>query len=211
MIKAITVCVNYDDILDVTIDRMVSNVDQLVVVTSTSDKKTKLLCKNKEKVKLLQTDSFYSKGAKFRKGLAIEEGFDFIGRNGWILVIDADILLPEKMPLPAVEVGKIYSPYRRVLPRLEDAKDYMDVSSWGRLDKFNDQEFAGYFQLFNGSDPVLRKKPWYGIDWMHAGGCDSVFERKWMQTNKVRPNFDVLHIGPIGVNWHGRITGRVES
>lgn len=210
MIKAVTVCVGYDDILEITIDRMVQNVDSLTVVTTPSDEKTIKLCESRKSVNILKTESFYSKGAKFRKGMAVEEGFDLIGRDGWILVIDADILLPEKMNLPELRPGKLYSPYRRILPRADLAKANMEPSSWSNLEKFNDGEFAGYFQLFHGSDQVLAKKPWYGIDWMHAGGCDSVFERKWIQANKVRPEFEVLHIGPVGVNWNGRVTGRID-
>lgn len=211
MIKAITVCVGYDDILSVTIGRILENVDQLVVVTTPSDEKTQSLCNGLGNVKVLQTESFFAGGAKFRKGLAIEEGFDFIGRDGWILVIDADILLPVKMNITDLRIGNLYSPFRRILRDSSLVNEYMDPDSWLSLNRYNDGEFAGYFQLFHGSDKAIAKKPWYGIDYMNAGGCDSYFECRWKRLNKIRPNFDVLHIGPAGVNWNGRVTGRIDE
>jgi hypothetical protein len=70
----------------------------------------------------------------------------------------------------------------------------------------NNEEFAGYFQLFHASDPVLQRTPWHETDWTWAGGADSFFHQKWSESNKVRPPFEVLHLGPPFINWCGRVT-----
>lgn len=70
----------------------------------------------------------------------------------------------------------------------------------------NTKEWAGYSQIFHAEDPALGKPPWYDISWSHAGGADSAFQHKWTQDRKIRPNFEVLHLGPAGVNWYGRAT-----
>lgn len=67
-------------------------------------------------------------------------------------------------------------------------------------------EWAGYSQIFHASDPVLGEPPWHEVDWIHAGGADSMFQRRWAKHNKVRPSFEVLHLGPAGQNWFGRAT-----
>lgn len=88
------------------------------------------------------------------------------------------------------------------------------------------KEFAGYTQIFHADDPVLRlcgncqwpaeahgkadsgnpckQFAWHQTDWKHAGGADSFFQAKWSESRKVRPPFEVLHLGPAGQNWFGR-------
>ena len=208
MIRAITVCVNYDDLLAVTLPTWLPHVSEVLVITAIADKRTQELCAKYPQVRVHVTDAFYTEGATFRKGLAMEEGFDILGRTGWILIIDSDIVLPANMPLPTLHPGKLYSPHRRILrnPQL-----YSTELNWDTLPGCTDREHAGYFQLFHAADPVLHGvRPWYGTGWTHCGGCDSVFERRWAKINKVRPDFTVLHLGPDGTNWHGRVTERID-
>lgn len=68
----------------------------------------------------------------------------------------------------------------------------------------NINEWAGYSQIFHAEDPHLGSAPWHETNWKHAGGADSFFQRKWPRTHKVRPPFEVLHLGPAGENWMGR-------
>jgi len=68
------------------------------------------------------------------------------------------------------------------------------------------QEFAGYTQIFHAEDPHLGPAPWHETNWKHAGGADSFFQQKWPDECKIRPPFEVLHLGPAGQNWCGRAT-----
>ncbi len=70
----------------------------------------------------------------------------------------------------------------------------------------NVAEWAGYSQIFHADDPHLGPVPWHEVDWKHAGGADSFFQAKWPAECKVRPPFEVLHLGPAGQNWFGRAT-----
>jgi hypothetical protein len=70
----------------------------------------------------------------------------------------------------------------------------------------NTAEWAGYSQIFHANDPVLGSPPWHEVDWVHAGGADSMFQRKWPRDRKIRPPFEVLHLGLAGENWMGRAT-----
>jgi hypothetical protein len=72
-------------------------------------------------------------------------------------------------------------------------------------------EWAGYSQIFHASDPVLGSPPWHETNWRHCGGADSFFQAKWSSANKVRPPFEVLHLGPAGVNWCGRAVPYVDG
>jgi hypothetical protein len=208
-IRGITICVEYDDILAVTLPLNLQHFTELVVVTSDKDEKTVALCKEfGDKVCVLQTDAFYRNGAKFNKGLAMEEGFDFLGRKGWTLIWDADIVFPSTMKLANIRQGHLYSPRRRIL---EDVSKFSPTLDWLSLPLRHDKEHYGYFQLFHASDPVLWDKPWYDPTWTHAGGSDAMFQEKWNKDLRLRPMFEVLHLGPCDRNWFGRTTDRLDG
>jgi hypothetical protein len=209
----LTVCVGCDDLLALTLPRNIHHFTDAWVITAPDDEKTIRWCSEFQKqtqrvIHVFKTDAFTRNGAKFNKGLAIEECFEFMGRQGWICILDSDIVLPKKIDWSFAEPGKLYSPPRRML--VDIPKD-IDSVEWSRVPVRGDTEFCGYFQLFHASDPVLTKRPWYGTDYIHAGGGDHVFEMKWATRNKIRPNFSVLHLGPADANWFGRATSRIDG
>ncbi len=212
-IKAITVCVGYDDFLRLTLPRLVLHVTKVLVVTTPGDVRTHALAAEyPDQVEIYKTDAFYRNGASFNKGLAMEEGFDFLGRDGWILILDSDIVLPAVLPPLTLTVGKLYTPSRRILSNaaIDGLKDVntIDVE---QLPVRQESGNFGYFQLFNAADPVIQQQPWYGIDWVHAGGCDSVFQKRWAKQNRLRMPFHVVHLGDPDNNWFGRSTPRVDT
>jgi hypothetical protein len=211
--KAILVCVDYADLLAITLARNFTMFDKVLIVSNDRDSETHALAKSYKyaDVSLYNTDAFYRDGADFNKGLAIEEGFDVLGRDGWIAVLDADIVLPRdfcgQLSLHAVDPHCIYGPSRRLCV---NPKDWNGGYDWSRLPRIPDREIAGYCQVFHANAPVLQYRPWYGTNWTHAGGCDSVFQAKWPTEQRTRLPFDALHLGPHGVNWHGRVTQKTQ-
>lgn len=209
-IKAITVCVGYDDFLRLTIPRIVKHVDKLVVVTSAADTRTQELVAQYEKAECFITDAFYRQGASFNKGWAMEEGFDVLGRDGWILVLDADIVLPETLPPWDIQPGKMYTPPRRIMSNVDGLREtpVVDMTTLPLRHEFGN---FGYFQLFHASDPAVTFLPWYETTWVHAGGADSVFEKRWTKQNKLRLPFEVIHLGDPDQNWFGRVRPRIDT
>jgi hypothetical protein len=206
-VRAITVCVNYSDLLAATLPSILRHVRDLLIVTTPDDLQTIDLA-IRASVRLLKTAAFYQNGDTFNKGRALEEGFDVLGRNGWILVLDADVMLPRRLKLGQLEVGCLYSPYRRML--VQPGAPIPPQSDWRHLligPEDRTGEYAGYFQLFHASDPVLADKPWYPSHWPTAGGCDSDFWMKWPKAKRRRPRFEVLHLGEAFTNWRGRGAG----
>jgi hypothetical protein len=183
----------------------------VLVVTAPHDEETKRVVASVPNAHLYITDAFYRQGADFNKGLAMEEGFDILGRNDWITIFDADTLLPQQLRWQDFKLarGNLYVPPRRLLidPRL-----YRNDLDWSELPlKHEPGEYPGYCQIFHAEDPILTVRPWYGTDWRHAGGCDSVFQQHWPPELKKRPPFEVLHIGEDGKNWYGRATMRRDG
>lgn len=216
--KAIMVSVNYADLLTITLPYNRHHFDKIVVVTSMRDPEThRVALENGATV--CQTEAFYENGAIFNKFRAMEEGLDVLGRDGWICIMDADVLWPKEVsnynPLAKTfkcypQEGKLYTPRRRMF---EDVTlPIPQESEWGNYPlQSQSREFAGYTQIFHGSDPALGKAPWHETNWRHCGGADSFFQAKWKEENKIRPPWEVLHLGPAGANWCGRATPRVDG
>jgi hypothetical protein len=205
--RGITVCVNYDDLLAITLPKNALHLREVFVVTTPNDYKTQEVVASVPNARCYLTDSFYKYGAKFNKGLALEEGFEQMGRCEWILSFDADTLFPEYMPLEPV-FGKLYTPKRRLLL---DPTKYTDSLDWASLPLSNDRHWPGYYQLFHADDPVIAEQPWMDVSFTHAGGGDGYFQSRWHPTNKLRCNFEVLHLGPRDTNWMGRVSPRVDG
>lgn len=244
-ISAILVSVQYTDLLALTLPYNRHHFYRVTIVTTDEDYPNLAPLAQAYEAQVLTTDLFYRNGATFNKWAALEAGLDWMGRGGWICLMDADVLWPKHAPLNLVP-GRLYSPLRRMFPietlapynpscktcggrgavEVTD-KDgvlnqrfqtsipcperctlpYPPESLWTRYPIHrNIHEWAGYTQVFHASDPVLGSPPWHEVDWKHAGGADSFFQRKWTPDKKVRPEWQVLHLGEAGQNWMGRAT-----
>jgi hypothetical protein len=243
-------CVDFTDILRITLPYNRHHFDEVCIVTSVEDYKNVESIALQYKCSVHATDAFTRNGASFNKWLALEEGLTVFGRHGWLCIMDADILWPKGLKFAAYERGDpitietyltgtilrpgyLYSPLRRMHSDmsarylngvridptpgydplgLPNVTCYPPESDWSKLPvHHNLNEWAGYTQIFHASDPVLGIPPWHETDWLHAGGADSMFQNKWDKPHKVRPPFEVLHLGPAGRNWFGRSTPYLDG
>lgn len=207
----ITVCVEYDDILRHTLPRNRGHFSEYIIVTSPSDLKTQDLARNLG-CELVITNVFYADGASFNKGAAMEEGLKLIrSRESWVTILDADIVLPEKIPFGLCR-DTLYGPLRYMVSS-------KDIGSWllhgdsGLLAAGPDGdsgEFAGYCQIFHSSSSCLvGRESWYPSRWSHCGGCDSDFQALF--THRSRCSWRVVHLGEDCINWCGRVSERLDG
>lgn len=208
-LRAFIVSVGYDDLLDVSLGYNSHHFGEVNVITSMTDEDTWRVAE-RYGCNVFCTDAFYDDNADFNKWKALEEGLDWFGRNGWICLMDADIIWPEVIPSLDLHVGNLYTPLARICV---DVSRVPGEPSWGKYPlRPNQVEWAGYTQIFHATDPHLPPAPpWHETDWMHAGGADSFFQRRWGPEAKSRLPFEVLHLGPHGVNWCGRVSPRVDG
>lgn len=211
---AVTVCVDYGDILTVTLPVNAPHFRRWMIVTSPDDTETIAFVRRMASLGNLMlhiTDEFTRDGAVFNKGRALNTGLDLLNPEGWFVILDADIVLPECINWPELQIGNLYCPRRRML---RNPRRFTWDMPWHGLPPGPEQtngEHAGYFQLANATDPVLQAWPRYPINWRHAGGCDSFYHMKWKHENKKWLDFEVLHLGQDGVNWCGRSTERMDG
>lgn len=208
-VKGIVVCVEYDDLLAITLPRNARHLTEIVVVTSPTDRRTQEVVRSVPSARCFITDSFYRDGARFNKGAALEQGFDALGRDGWTLIWDADVLFPDVMPFTNLDPAKLYGARRRIL---ENPGEWSPkFTSWNRLPLSRETGWPGFFQLFHGSCARIASRPWYDTTFVHAGGGDAYFQSRWPHDAKGYLPIEVLHLGPRDANWFGRASARTDG
>jgi hypothetical protein len=222
-LRAILVCVDYGDLLEITLPYNRHHFSEVMVVTSFNDERT-VKCALQNNSHVYQTNAFYTDGAVFNKFRALEEALDSYGRYGWMCIMDADVLWPKHIPWQFVEPrkafasnggpllypGNLYTPLRRMCEDLTHGAPHEPY--WKSYPLHPQQvEWAGYTQIFHADDPHLGPAPWHQTDWTHAGGADSFFQQLWPKENKKRPPFECLHLGSAGRNWCGRVTPYLDG
>lgn len=210
-LRAALVSVDYADLLGVTLPYNRHHFDEVLVVTTPDDWETHAIC-GQHDVVVYVTSSFYDEGAVFNKWKAFEEGLDRFGREGWMCLMDADVLWPRDAAFHVgeLEIGNLYGPLRRMW--YEPTPEIPPEEKWGQLPMHPQQsEWAGFTQIFHAGDPRLGEPPWHETTWRHAGGGDSFFQLKWPKENKHRLDWQVLHLGQAGHNWCGRATDYIDG
>lgn len=211
-IRAFVVCVNYCDLLRITLPRNIKHMDECLVITSPEDFETKEFCATIPNVKVFETDAFTRYGAKFNKALAIELALEEYGRHGWMLGWDADTLFPDDMgdyvKVEDLNPTMLYGAPRRIL---KDPSQWTPAFDWNTACRTLDRCWPGFFHLFHADDPHIAELPWYDLTFAHAGGGDGYFESRWPRSEKAKFPFCVLHLGERDANWFGRTTKRADG
>lgn len=206
--RGVTVCVEFDDLLAITLPHNRHHFDEFLVITTPQDYKTQEVAR-RNNAGIYMTEAFYKRNAIFNKWLALELGLDSFGRHGLLVLMDADVLWPRDVDHSVYRKGFLYTPRRRC--QLDISAPPASEDRWGSLPLYRDVEWAGYSQIFYADDPHLPEPPWHEINWLHAGGADSFFQDLWPKENKVRPAWECLHLGDPGSNWCGRTGVRTDG
>jgi hypothetical protein len=221
----VTVCVNYDDFLAATLPNMLAFADYVTVVTSMDDEATQMLVR-KLGTGMFRTDAWYNDGAPFNKGAGLNRALEFINPNDWLLLLDADIMLPKmKLDTSKLDKRKLYGARRygfeskaqwdnidrrdpnnwNVLPPMALPK-VIRGKLWGVYKTANPIGAQGYFQLWHWPSHPHRLK-----EHRTAAKYDIRLAMKWpdnMRELLPVPNFGVAHLGQRKVNWEGRTSKR---
>jgi hypothetical protein len=208
-VNAAIVCVDFADILALTLPRNRHHFDDVLVVTSYADTDTAAVAIDNCAM-VYRTGAFTRNGEQFNKFAALEEGLTYYRHCGWLALLDADVIWPHA-PLPKLEEGRLYSfDGRRIL---REGETIPPEEEWEKLpaDPTNGpdgcsphSECMGFTQIFHCNDPALGKPPWHRTDLPTAAIGDSIFQNKWDQALKTWLPGHVLHIGDIASHWCGR-------
>lgn len=231
--EVVVTCWNYGDFLTETLPFIISQVDRVVVVTDHEDDHTKALCE-KWSVECVPTDAFKEKGDAFCKGAGINLGLAALRQEGWIIHMDADIVVPLQLRNMLAKSGLqrhcIYGAER------------MNVCGWERwsklkLELLSEPQFAYRYLVSSPNDlpvgshlvhrergyaPIGYFQMWHS-EYMHqhslrypevegtAENMDVQWSLRWPRHQRhLLPTFRVFHLESepcdMGANWHGRTT-----
>jgi hypothetical protein len=233
-LEAVSTCVGFDDILDVTLSLNHPHLDTMIVVTTHNDKKTQL-CAQKHGAICVQTDLFKKNGRVFNKGAAINSGFGRFQYHGWRMHLDSDIILPDnfrRMVFNHTTLDKacIYGADRVDVIGYKEVNDLRNSSfitpqaSYGfKVDtNINKPIGSRYVDPLRGYVPIGYFQMWYA-DSQHpypwslgtAAHDDVMFGEQWcMEHRRLLPTTIVYHLntieGRMSQNWEGRTTPRLK-
>lgn len=200
-IHGITVSVGYAHMLRKTLPHWRCGLDSISVITSSGEIDTIKACHpgkdQRLNVSAYCTNAFYENRCSFNKGAAISEFYRKLRPHtfaDFVLLFDADV--HPRFPCwrdllnNSIEVGNLYG-----APRFNESGQ-----------PFNDPDIAGYFMLFNASDPNATDANGNLVDicWPHAGNYDTTFHRRWPAEKKIiLRDLPLVHYGPTAHNWFG--------
>jgi glycosyltransferase involved in cell wall biosynthesis len=194
-IDVVIVSVNYNDFLLVSLENNSNIFENITVVTSSSDFLCQKICE-KFGVNCIVTDIMYEDGAVFNKGKAINEGIKSISNPDYILLLDADILIMDRIDIDSLKEHILYTSDRYIISNYDSYQRYLS----GDIEKDNifldSNQGLGFFQLFNYAMDVD-----YPESSKDASKDDLIFRDKFDYTKKVEGV--VLHLGSDS-NWKGR-------
>jgi hypothetical protein len=203
-LDVLIVSVNYNDFLLTSLPYNKKIFDNITVVTSTDDLMCQKICE-KFRVNCLITDVMYDSDSKFNKGKAINYGLSQIENKDLILILDADIIVTEKIELNQLDDESLYTSGRWIcetyhrFQNWEKSKDTNDLNKWE-----NDRGF-GFFQLFNSNNQILNGN-FYPENFKDASMSDLVFRDKFTSRRSIENK--IIHLGEAYTNWSGRKTAR---
>ena len=199
-IIAITVCVNFSDILKHMLNNNSRFFKKWYIVTSPEDSATYELIKdvNIPNIHLLIYEGFYT-NAIFNKGGAVRFVQEYINtkyESSNILILDSDIYLPNDFMdyLPkSLDDDVLYGPSIR--------KDYLTLDDF--MNNINQEDYTpnylGFFQLYKSSTKYLYENS------NNCSLCDFIFRGLFKTCFGL--NISVKHLGQRDKHWNGRILG----
>jgi len=225
----ITTSVNYSDYLQLILPEAVKY-GRVIVATSPADRDT-IMVTEANGAECFQTNAWTNNRAPFSKGAGINAALDYAKPDGWLLLLDSDIVLmpppPDFWPLNRMDETCMYGVRRRScysedvwrkclrdkswydlpldpLPPVKRRGKQMKV--WGGRPTANPIGLQGYFQLWHYPTAPHRMK-----EHRTAAKYDVELALTWDDDKRVLlpwNDYSVIHLGHARRNWKGRTTHR---
>ncbi len=211
-ISFVTVCICYSRTYQITSPDLGLKFNRLVITVS-DDKGTKRAVLSSRNSKLsVYAGKLYGGGfhAAYNKARYLNAGLKELrrrGARGWVILLDADILLPpdfgERMEglLPLLDKKKLYGLRgRRVAATQEEFEGMRKLGPWeAGLETF--ETVVGYFNLFHLNGPHRKYPP---SDPEQREHDDYRFYSLFGKANTATLPITALHLGKTYVNWSGQ-------
>jgi len=189
----LTVCVGYWDFLRVTLPSTVNLAKHVYIMTTPDFVYGPDTLEPHEHVTVWMVDMFAGGKSSFNKAGAIRAGQEILHEkypDDWILLLDADIVVPETI------FSTLHEPLDRAFLYGAKRLDFLTPDTLVGIPYPIDN--AGYFQLY------FDKTKMYPAFSKNASECDMTFLALFPQTVTIQT--PVKHLGYCSKNWNGRVT-----
>ena len=220
-LEAVSVCVNYGDILAEVAPHNRPLLDRWIVATTAADEETREVCR-KNSIETILCEDFYRDGAKFNKARGINAALQQLSGDGFVVHSDSDIAFPfdmrECLKDADITKGNIYGCLRVCVPgwdcwqKTKQQGLYSRYQGW--LTEYRDRAAGtylggqpcgpetgytpiGFFQLWHGSETFRWGSPrkFYPIHHNGAARTDTQFASLWDRKNRIMiPELLVFHL-----------------
>lgn len=200
-IVVLTLCINYADKLRISLKKNSHMFKHIYVITVKEDIETQTVCQAFTNVRCILTDKIHHDNAVFNKSAMIHEGQSFIHNrypNKWVLLLDADIVLPRHFCKLMQVAGKLDKQTLYSMQRVDFHK-HQDFKKFRNYVHYKEQ-FVGYFQLY------FDKTKFYPTSSKNCAECDLVFRDLFPVKKYINQHDYIYHLGQDGVNWNGRVS-----
>lgn len=212
-LDALLVSVGYGHILKQTLPFNIHHFDRFIIVSSSNDSETREAVEQFGGT-LVVSDSYADEGS-FNKGKMLNFGMEAIQDCDWLLVTDADIILPANFRNHINEsdlnndalycASRLNAPIKNLPQWLEKFKADQSILLDYEPDQFECSPI-GYFQLFNRHSKYLNNSPpLFCEKFLTAGGVDYHFFNRWPNTQVKNIHLETVHIphGSLASTWSG--------
>lgn len=198
---ALVVGAKMDDYLSVTMENNRPMFDRYYVLTSPDDNATQSLCKRLDADMLTYDKLFGIPGCSFNKSGGVRAAQELIHnrhRAKWVILMDADVLLPPE--IVEVDTDNMKKTPLYGMKRL-DAHTYEDY----KAANFREypSKFAGYFQMYHDKSKLYDRVS------RDASESDIIFRDRFPRRILIE-DMSLIHIGVRSSHWHGRKPARLN-
>lgn len=199
-LSVIIISVNYNDYLLLTLSHNINIFSNIIVVTTPEDTMCQKICESLD-VNIITTDVMYEDGAEFNKGKAINKAIKSIENPGFILLLDADIIVKDKINTTELDINTLYTSDRWICDDFLKFKKIQNDFNVESFTKYESNKGLGFFQLFH-----ISKEESFPESSNDASFSDLLFRDKFVKRKEI--NNTLIHLGEAYKNWKGRETKR---
>lgn len=179
-LDVIIVCVNHSHFLRHTLEHNSLIFENITVVTHSKDKLTIQICRLMG-VNIVFDDMCLKE--KFNKSMAINSGINSLKKPDFILLLDADIIVKDKINVDKINENSLYTSGRYIV---SNPMDYVmsDYDNIKEISSFESDRGLDFFQLFNYN--MVKKYPDNNLN-------DLTFKKSFYDVKNIGSN--VVHLG----------------
>ena len=205
-LDVVVVSINYNEYLKISLENNTKIFDNITIVTSEDDIECQEICKTYG-VNCVICDDILKDGI-INKSIGLNKGINSLNNTDWILILDADIVVNNKIDIKHLEYNNLYTNSRWIIEDINLYNEYKSGNKQLSNFRFERNKGIGFFQLFN----FKFKKRYPDSDWgrySESTWSDITFKKGFNKISSL--DLEVIHIGKPYQKWNKIDINKLKS